>query len=107
MTPEAIRDLVKWKSHVADKRKNEGEDRSFDSYADAVTRATDLLQDFDDEPEDSVITVFKYQDGYQIDAITNHPEFELYKDCYEPEDVVAIVYFDDGRATIKRMQNQI
>lgn len=104
MTPEAIKDLVKWKNHVANKKKKQKRDEYFGSYVDATTQAVDLLRDFSDEPEDSVVTVFEYRDGYQIDAITNHPEFELHRDQYEPGDIVAIVYFDDGKSVIKRMK---
>jgi len=105
MNPKAIRDLVKWKSHVAQKKKEKDEDIYFESYVDATTEAVDLLKDFEDEPDDSVVTIFEYRDGYQIDAITNHAEFELYEDLYEPEDIVAIVYFDNGKAVIKRMKD--
>lgn len=104
MNSKAWKDLLEWNLHVERKKSQESRDDFISSLKRAKDRALDLIADFEDEPEDSVVTVFEYGKGYQIDAITNHPEFELYRDEYGPEDVVALVFYREGDRTIKSMR---
>lgn len=105
MNSKAWRDLLEWNLHVEKRRSKEIPDRDyFPTLEKAKERALDLITDFKDEPESSVVTVFEYEDGFQIDAITDHPEFELYSDQYEPEDVIALVFYREGKRVFKRMR---
>jgi hypothetical protein len=97
-------DYIAWKRHV-EKEKNQP-DRLPDamSYEEAKDQAYRLIRDFSDEPSTSVVTIFEYESGYQIDAITEHPEFELYRDLYDGKDVKAIVFIKGLEIQIKEMQ---
>jgi len=103
MNSKAWRDLLEWNLHV-EKRKTKKNSDYFGGLPEAKSRAFDLITDFKDEPDSSVITIFEYKDGYQIDAITNHPEFELHREEYDPEDVVALVFYRKGERIIKDMK---
>jgi hypothetical protein len=104
---EAVEDRLAWKEHVR-KRKQAIQHNPdlYYSWETAVSSAKKLLNDFSDEPEDSVITIFSTQPGeFKIDAISNYPEFELHRSEYEPEDVLALVYFKEGEPFVKRMKS--
>jgi hypothetical protein len=103
---EAVKDRLAWKRHVQRRKKAVEENPDlFYSWTAAIAAAKSLLTDFSDEPDDSVVTVFSTQPGhFKIDAISNHPEFELHRSEYEPEDVLALVYFQKGEPFVKRMK---
>lgn len=73
----------------------------FDS---AVNEAKMLLDDFKEEKESTVMNVFEFEDGYQVDIISDHPEFEIYDHLYEGNDVEAQVYWDGNRKKVANMK---
>lgn len=103
---EAVQDRLCWKRHVERQRKmSQNNPDLFYSLEGAKRGAKELLSDFEKEPEDSVVTIFSFENGnYKIDAISNHSEFELHRDEYEPEDVVALVFFRKGEPFVKSMK---
>lgn len=103
---EAWQDYFNWKRHVEEKKRIANDPDIFKGFESAKTAGKSLICDFDEEPEDSVITIFKTDSGkFKIDAISNHNEFELHRDEYDPEDVVALVFFRDGEPFVKQMKS--
>lgn len=103
---DAWKDYFNWKEHVKKEKEQVDSDPDlFKSYENAAKAAKSLIIDFEDEPEESGVTIFiTADDRYKIDAISNHDEFELHRDEYEPEDVVAICFFRNGEPLVKQMQ---
>lgn len=102
---EAIQDRRRWEEHVRRQRQvAENCPDLFFTRESAEEGAKALLFDFEDEPEDSVVTIFSVGDGnYKIDAISNYSEFELHRNEYDPEDVVALVFFREDKPFVKSM----
>lgn len=102
---EAWKDYFEWKRHVRKKRREGRDPDLFFSLPAAKQAAKSLLEDFQSEPDSSVVTIFiAGDDEYKIDAISNHDEFELHRSEYEGKDVVAICFFREGEPFIKSMQ---
>lgn len=102
---EAQKDYLRWKKHVKKKRRLKNDPDIFGSFKSAKVGARALLSDFSEEPNDSVITIFKTErNNFKIDAISNYNEFELHREEYGPKDVVAIVFFENEDPIVKRMQ---
>ena len=102
---EAWEDYFRWKEHVKEKRRLADDPDLFPTYEKAAAAAKSLITDFEEEPESSGVTIFITDDKkYKIDAISNHDEFELHREEYEPEDVVAICFFRDEEPFVKQMR---
>lgn len=102
---EAWQDYFEWKKHVREQRKAKEDPDLFKTFKGAKIGARTLLTDFSSEPDDSVVTIFETPKGdFKIDAISNHEEFELHRDEYAPEDVVALVFFRDDEPFVKQMK---
>lgn len=102
---EAWKDYFEWKRHVREKRKEGKDPDLFSSLPAAKQAARSLLEDFQSEPDSSVVTIFTFGDEwYKIDAISNHDEFELHRSEYEGKDVVAICFYREGNPFIKPMK---
>lgn len=102
---DAWKDYYRWKKHVKEKQKAVNNPDLFKKYEEAKKAAKSLLTDFKEEAEDSVITIFQTdRNNFKIDAISNHNEFELHRDEYEPEDVQALVFFREDEPFIKQMR---
>lgn len=104
-TLEAWKDYSNWKQHVKEERRVKKDPDTFMQYDHAKKAAKLLLTDFHEESEDSVITIFETSKGrFKIDAISNYDEFELHRDEYDPEDVIALAFFRDEEPFIKQMR---
>lgn len=102
---KAWEDYFEWKRHVREERRKSEDPDLFSSLPAAKTAAKSLLEDFQSEPDSSVVTIFITGKGdYKIDAISNHDEFELHRSEYEGEDVVAICFFREDKPFIKPMR---
>lgn len=101
---DAWKDYFEWKRHVREERRKSEDPDLFSSLGAAKVAAKSLLQDFQNEPNSSVVTIFTTGGGYKIDAISNHDEFELHRSEYEGEDVVAICFYRNGDPFIKPMR---
>lgn len=102
---EAWKDYFQWKRHVRKKRLKGRDPDLFFSFSAAKQAAKSLLEDFQSEPDSSVVTIFTIGDEqYKIDAISNHDEFELHRSEYEGKDVVAICFYREGNPFIKPMK---
>jgi hypothetical protein len=102
---EAWKDYVNWKKHVEEEKRIRDDPDTFNSYKRAKIAAKVLLTDFEEEAEESVIIIFETDKGhFKIDAISNHNEFELHRDEYDPEDVQALVFFQENEPFIKQMR---
>lgn len=73
------------------------------SLDDAFREAKAMLDDFTDEKEDTVMVVFEFKNGYQVDVISNHPEFEIYDHLYDPCDIAYQVYWDPKNVNEKKV----
>lgn len=105
---EAQKDHIRWKRHVLKKRQKEQDPDLFNSFKAAKVGGKALLSDFSSEPDDSVVTIFKTKnENFKIDAISNSDEFELHREEYSPEDVVALVFFRNQEPFVKKMKSQI
>ena len=105
---EAQRDHIRWKKHVWEKRQRKKEPDLFNSFEAAKIGGKALLSDFSSEPDDSVITIFRTEnENFKIDAISNSDEFELHREEYDPQDVVALVFFRNQKPFVKKMKSQV
>lgn len=103
---EAWKDHVEWRRHVRDQRRVKDDPDIFQKLETAKVGAKSLLSDFSEEPESSVVTIFETPKGrFKIDAISNHGEFELHRDEYDPEQVIGLVFFQNGEPFFKRMKS--
>jgi hypothetical protein len=105
---EAQKDYLRWKKHVQEKKRRKEDPDLFKSFKAAKVGSKVLLSDFSSDPNDSVITIFKTEnENFKIDAISNNEEFELHRNEYEGEDVVALVFYKDEEPFVKKMKSQI
>lgn len=102
---EAWKDYFEWKRHVREERRKSEDPDLFSSLEAAEVAAKSLLQDFQNDPNSSVVTIFiTGGDNYKIDAISDHDEFELHRSEYKGEDVVALCFYRNGDPFIKPMR---
>lgn len=102
---KAWEDHFNWKRHVKRQREIKSDPDTFKTFPKARAAAKTLLSDFSKEPDDSVITIFQTtNENFKIDAISNYDGYELHSSEYGGEDVLAIVFFKEGKPHVKKMR---
>lgn len=72
-------------------------------YESAVKEAKFLLGDYS---PDQVVTmvIFEFENGYQVDVLSeDNPEFEIYDNLYESDQVKAIVKWDGKDKAVREI----
>lgn len=74
------------------------------TYEQAISEAKSFLDDFKHLKHKTVINVFEYKDGYQVDIITEDPSYEIYSDLYWGDDVVAQIVLIGEEKVVNKMK---
>ncbi len=102
---EAQKDYIRWKKHVAQKKRLKKDPDMYTSYEEAIEAGKSLIKDFVNKPDSSHVTVFRSgNENFKIDAISDKNEYELHREEYAGKDVVAIVFLREGSPTVKQMR---
>jgi hypothetical protein len=62
----------------------------------AKKEAVFLLEDCRELGLEAKVVIFRYEDGYQVDVLSDNPDFEIYEHLYKPEDVRWVMKHGEG-----------